>query len=78
MADSKADKAWSQLLDKYHILQQVADHGIYEISAEQIKEFRKPRLMAKWDSSEDLPDTLPKTTIKQHKKQETCQQEILF
>lgn len=63
MADSKADKAWSQLLDKYHILQQVADHGIYEISAEQIKEFREPRLMAKWDSSEDLPDTLSKAHL---------------
>lgn len=78
MANSKADKAWSQLLDKYHILQQIADHGIYEISAEQIKGSREPRLLAKWDSSEDLPDTLSKTTNKQYRKQGSCQQGQLF
>lgn len=58
MADNKSNAAWKNLIDKYDIVNHVQHSGEFEISASQIKEFREPRLMAKWDSSEDLPSVL--------------------
>lgn len=49
------DSAWEQLFSKYHILDEIAAHGLYQISADQIKEFREPRLMAKFDHRINLP-----------------------
>lgn len=49
------DSAWEQLFDKYDILGQIASQGRFEISATQIKEFREPRLMAKFDHTINLP-----------------------
>ena len=57
-SDLNTDQAWRALLDKYHIVQEVKDKGIFHITASQIKEFKEPRLMAKWDSSENLPQSL--------------------
>ncbi|MDR1450729.1 MAG: hypothetical protein LBI57_00105 [Helicobacteraceae bacterium] len=47
--------AWEQLFSKYDILNQVDAHGRFEISAAQIKVFREPRLMAKFDHIINLP-----------------------
>lgn len=49
------DKAWEQLFDKYDILNQIDLNGSFQISAAQIKEFREPRLMAKFDHTINLP-----------------------
>ena len=49
------DVAWKQLFDKYDILRHVENDGFYSISATQIKEFREPRLMAKFDHTINLP-----------------------
>lgn len=54
---SKNEKAWRQLFEKYNILKTVNQHGYFEISANQIKEFREPRLMTKFDQKSNLPDT---------------------
>ena len=43
------------LFDKYHILDEVKRHGQFVISAGQIKEFREPRLMTKFDHRVNLP-----------------------
>lgn len=53
--ESKNDSAWKQLFDKYEILQHIKQEGQFQISAEQIKEFREPRLMAKFDHTINLP-----------------------
>lgn len=50
--------AWRELFQKYGIPETVKAQGQFPITADQIKEFREPRLMAKWDSSEDLPQIL--------------------
>lgn len=55
--------AWQKLIDKYNILGEVEKKGFYKISASQIKEVKEPRLMAKWDSSEQLPESLKKNKI---------------
>jgi len=47
--------AWEQLFSKYDILNQIDANGQFEISAVQIKDFREPRLMVKFDHSVNLP-----------------------
>ena len=49
------EKAWEQLFAKYGIAEQIAQKGLYSISAGQIKEFREPRLMAKFDHAINRP-----------------------
>lgn len=49
------DRAWEQLFDKYHILDEISSNGSFTISADQIKEFREPRLMTKFDHKVNLP-----------------------
>ncbi len=49
------DRAWERLFDKYHILDEISSNGSFKISAEQIKEFREPRLMTKFDHKVNLP-----------------------
>lgn len=49
------DGAWESLFEKYDILSRIEADGKYYISASQIKEFREPRLMAKFDHNINLP-----------------------
>lgn len=49
------DDAWGKLFEKYHILDAISRHGAFSISANQIKEFREPRLMTKFDHKVNLP-----------------------
>lgn len=49
------DIAWESLFSKYNILKHVNSEGQFFISASQIKEFREPRLMAKFDHKINLP-----------------------
>lgn len=50
------DTAWESLFDKYHILAEIERNGQFTISANQIKEFREPRLMTKFDHKINLPN----------------------
>lgn len=49
------DIAWENLFDKYRILTEIERNGQFIISANQIKEFREPRLMTKFDHKVNLP-----------------------
>ena len=49
------DAAWKLLFEKYHILDEIEKNGRYVISAKQIKEYREPRLMTKFDHKTNLP-----------------------
>ena len=49
------DLAWEKLFEKYNILRRIERNGFFQISATQIKEFREPRLMVKFDHTSDLP-----------------------
>jgi len=51
----KTEKAWDALFAKYQIEAHVRNDGTFRISADQIKEFREPRLMAKFDHFKNLP-----------------------
>ena len=50
------DTAWESLFDKYHILAAIEQNGQFIISANQIKEFREPRLITKFDHKINLPN----------------------
>lgn len=50
------ETAWEQIFDKYDVISKVAEEEAFYISASKIKEFREPRLMAKFDHSINLPD----------------------
>lgn len=56
MSESLLNNAWNKLFEKYNILDVVKEHGNFIITSKQIKEFREPRLMTKFDHSENLPD----------------------
>lgn len=51
----QVDIAWEQLFEKYDILGRVEENGTFLISASTIKEYREPRLMAKFDHTVNLP-----------------------
>lgn len=51
----KNDVAWENIFAKYNILEIIKNVGYYKITADEIKEFREPRLMTKFDSTSDLP-----------------------
>lgn len=57
------NEAWSKLFEKYDILNKIQSEGAFFITANQIKEFKEPRLMAKWDSSENLPSIFKEHNI---------------
>lgn len=52
------ENAWENLLDKYSIIEKIHEHGQFHITADMIREYREPRLMAKWDATESLPKCL--------------------
>ncbi|NYI25334.1 type II restriction enzyme [Aeriscardovia aeriphila] len=60
MADSmgKLDKAWKEILAQYPIEENTRQGGVYEIQANEIKAFREPRLMTKFDTSESVANPL--------------------
>lgn len=63
MAKMNVNEAWSKLFEKYDILNKIQSEGAFFITANQIKEFKEPRLMAKWDSSENLPSIFKEHNI---------------
>lgn len=59
----KNDTAWKKLFDKYHILDEIKKNRQFIISADQIKEFREPRLMTKFDHRVNLPQIFVKNDL---------------
>lgn len=49
------EEAWNALCNLYDIVECVKRDGFFRISAGQIKEFREPRLMTKFDFASQLP-----------------------
>jgi len=60
MSDSKNEAAWNQLFEKYSILEEIEKHGMFEITSNQINEYREARLMTKFDHRKNLPEIFKK------------------
>ena len=54
------DNAWEKLFEEYKILDKIQTDGQYVISTRQIKKYREPRLMTKFDHKINLPDLFQK------------------
>lgn len=52
---TKNDESWEKLFTEHEILSRVESDGTFKISADQIKKFREPRLMTKFDHKINLP-----------------------
>ena len=49
------EKSWERLFEELDILDSVEEHGSFRICADKIHAYREPRLMTKFDESNDLP-----------------------
>ena len=49
------DIAWKNIFERYDVLKEIKTKGYFPISAKQIKEYREPRLMTKFDHKINLP-----------------------
>jgi len=58
-----SSQAWEELILKYNIIDEVNKNGCFHIKSVQIKYFKEPRLMAKWDTSDSLPAVFKKNKI---------------
>lgn len=56
-------EAWLKLFDKHSIVQRIDSSGSLTITANQIKEFREPRLMTKFDHAYQLPSIFKDNNI---------------
>lgn len=52
---SLTDDKWKLLFDRYDIERKVSESGLFYITADQIREYKEPRLMTKFDTRESLP-----------------------
>ena len=55
-SQTKNDKAWELLFEKYNIADQIERDGKFEITATKINEYREARLMTKFDNKANLPN----------------------
>jgi len=57
------DVAWEALFEKYDVLSHIDAEGKFVISASQIRAYREPRLMAKFDHNINLPHIFSKNRL---------------
>lgn len=57
------EEKWEALFEKYHIREQAEEKGLFYITADQIREFKEPRLMTKFDTRESVPGVFGKLGI---------------
>lgn len=63
MAKLNTNQAWELIFDDYNVLDKIDAEGKFEIDAKQIKKYREPRLMAKFDCYQNLPTIFKKNKI---------------
>jgi len=52
---TKNDVEWEKIFDDFNVLEKVEKNGIFEITSDDIKRYREPRLMTKFDHRINLP-----------------------
>lgn len=63
MAKLNTNQAWELIFDDYNVLDKIDAEGKFEITAKEIKKYREPRLMAKFDCYQNLPTIFKKNKI---------------
>lgn len=52
----KVPQFWEDIFTDYNILEEIEKNGHFKITADQIRAYKEPRLMAKFDFSKQLPE----------------------
>lgn len=60
---TQTEKAWESLFQRYNILKEIEKNGYFIIDAKTVKTVREPRLMTKFDHSNNLPNIFKKNDI---------------
>jgi len=60
---SITNKAWNGAFEKYNIIERVNNYGFADITADEMRVFREPRLMSKVDHSFNLPEVFQKNKL---------------
>jgi hypothetical protein len=63
MSQTQNDLAWNKLISDLEVLKKIDQDGHAFLSAEQLRRYREPRLMAKIDHSENLPEVFKANKI---------------
>ncbi len=53
--ENRLDRAWAEVFQEYNLEQAIREHGYVDVTADQLRRFREPRLMTKMDHSESVP-----------------------
>lgn len=62
-AKTQNDSAWEAIFEKYNVIDRIQADGCFIISSRQIKQFREPRLMAKFDHRINLPQIFARNDL---------------
>ncbi len=57
------ETAWNSIFEDFHVLEQIKNNIVFQISAKQIAAYREPRLMAKFDHENNLPSIFQKNKL---------------
>ena len=57
------ETAWNKIFEDYQILDKIHKNGSFRISADDIKKYREPRLMTKFDFHSQLPTIFKKENL---------------
>lgn len=57
------DRKWEEIFEDYDILGEIEQNGLFSITAKEIKKYKEPRLMTKFDYESSLPDIFYENSI---------------
>ena len=60
---TKVEISWQKIFDDFHVLDVIAERGVFEICADDIRKYREVRLMTKFDHHSDLPEIFKKNKL---------------
>jgi len=60
---NELDRVWNSIEQDYHFLDVIGSEGSFVISSDAIKKYKEPRLVTKFDSSEDVPEIFKKYNL---------------
>jgi len=53
--EKRVSELWEEIFNDYKVLDKIKGSGFFEITAEEIKKYKEPRLMTKFDNSNSRP-----------------------
>ena len=60
---AEIDRVWNNIEKDYHYLDVISSKGAFVISADCIRQYKEPRLVTKFDTSEDIPEIFKENNL---------------